>query len=188
MSELTSAERVKRVLERKIPDRVPHFEWLISKKVIGAICPGCSDHNEFALQMGHDALLVSPEFSKEQVGETRWKTEWGYSVEYGNEEHGVEVDCPIKTMADFEAWTPPDVLADGRYESIKRAVRDYKGKKSIGVHLNDVFSIPRYLMGMEGLLMAIALEPELVRALVDMSVVENLKMAKVVAGLDVDFA
>jgi uroporphyrinogen decarboxylase len=41
-----------------------------------------------------------------------------------------------------------------------------------------VFSLPRYLMGYENLLMAIAAEPALVTALVDLSVDINLAMAK----------
>ncbi len=32
MTELTSAERVLRVLQRQEPDRVPHFEWPMDRK------------------------------------------------------------------------------------------------------------------------------------------------------------
>jgi len=53
--------------------------------------------------------------------------------------------------------------------------------------LNDVFSIPRYMMGMQNLLMAIAVEPKLVAGLVRMSVEINLEMAEEVAARDVDF-
>ena len=187
MAELTSAERVMRVLRREEPDRVPHFEWLISKKVREALVPGCKSHNDFAVRMGHDAILVDPDFTKTQVGPTMWRSEWGYTVEYGQEEHGVEVESPIQTMADFERYTPPDPRAPGRYSTIEKAVRDFKGKMAIGVHLNDVFSIPRYLMGMQNLLMAIACEPDLVAALVNMSVEVNLAMAHEVAARGADF-
>ena len=187
MPELTSAERVMRVLRRQEPDRVPHFEWLISRKVREALCDGCRSHNEFAVRMGHDAILVGPDFSKEQVGPARWRSEWGYVSEYGQEEHGIEVESPIGSMADFERYSPPDPRAAGRYDSVEKAVREFKGKMAVGVHLNDVFSIPRYLMGMEGLLMAIAGEPELVAGLVNMSVEVNLEMARQVAARNVDF-
>ncbi len=187
MAELTSAERIKRVLNRQEPDRVPHFEWLISKQLITAIHPDCKSHNEFAVRMGHDAVLVDPDYKQTQTGPTRWLSEWGYEKDYGEEEHGVEVMSPIQTAADFENYTPPDPHAPGRYDSIKKAVDTFKGDKAIGVHLNDVFSIPRYLMSMESLLMGIAAEPELVTALVDMSVSVNLALAKEVANLGVDF-
>ena len=187
MAELTSAERVMRVLRREQPDRVPHFEWLIAKNVREAVYPGCTSHNDFAVRMGHDAILVGPDYTKEQVGPDRWRTEWGYVVEYGREEHGVEVESPIRTMDDFERYTPPDPHAPGRYDSVEEAVAEFKGKMAIGVHLNDVFSIPRYLTGMENLLMAIAAEPDLVTALVALSVEVNLEMAKEVAKRGADF-
>ncbi|MHC4725832.1 MAG: uroporphyrinogen decarboxylase family protein [Planctomycetota bacterium] len=187
MTELTSCERVIRVLDRQQPDRIPHFEWLFAKNVREAIYPGCKSHNDFAVKMGHDAVLVGPDFKKEQVGQTQWRSEWGYVDDYGNEEHGVEVESPIKEMSDFENYSPPDPHAPGRYETVEWAVKEFKNDKAIGVHLNDVFSIPRSLMGMEKLLMTIALDPELVKALVDMSVEINLAMAKEVAARGADF-
>jgi hypothetical protein len=42
MAEMTSAERVMTVLRRGEPDRIPHFEWIIDKKVRHALCPGAS--------------------------------------------------------------------------------------------------------------------------------------------------
>ena len=92
-------------------------------------------------------------------------------------------------------WTPPSRRwrispatrhriphAPGRYASIEKTLADYGETHAVIVHLNDVFSIPRYLMGYENLLMAIAAEPELVSALVDLSVDVNLAMAREVAS------
>jgi uroporphyrinogen decarboxylase len=182
MAELSSVERVVRVLRREEPDRVPHFEWLVDRKVRQAICPDCHNHNEFAARIGHDAVLADPDFKKEQVGDKRWRSEWGYVVEYGMEEHGIEIESPIRTMADFERYAPPDPYAPGRYVSIEQTIRQYADSKAVIVHLNDVFSLPRYLMGMENLLVAIVIDPELVRALVDLSVNINLEMAREVAA------
>jgi hypothetical protein len=77
----------------------------------------------------------------------------------------------------LNAMFPPIPHAPGRYASIEQTLRDYPNKAVI-VHLNDVFSLPRYWMGMENLLMAIAADPELVTALVDLSVELNLEMAR----------
>ncbi len=187
MGNMTSAERVMRVLRREEPDRVPHFEWLIDKRVREALCPGCKDHNDFAVRMGHDAVLVSPRFETERTGENLFKSEWGYVSQLGAEEHGIEVQSPIQTMNDFDRYTPPDVHIPERYTAIAEAVAAFKGKKAVGVHLNDVFSLPRYLMGMENLLLAVAMDPDLVKALVNFSVDINLEMAREVAALDVDF-
>ncbi len=128
MAEMTSAQRVLRTLNRQEPDRVPHFEWLIAKKVRQAICPGCETHNEFAVRMGHDAILLDPDFKQQQTGPTRWLSEWGYEKDYGTEEHGVEVKSPIQTMDDFQRYTPPDPHAPGRYDTIEKAIRQWKGK------------------------------------------------------------
>ena len=181
MAELTSEERVLRVLRRQEPDRVPHFEWLVDRRVRAALCPDCKTANDFAVQMGHDAVIADPDFSKKAVGPGRWLSEWGYVSQDTPEEHGIEVECPIKTSADFEHYTPPDPHSPGRYASIEQTLKDYPGKAVI-VHLNDVFSLPRYWMGMENLLMAIAADPELVSALVDLSVKLNLEMAREIAA------
>jgi uroporphyrinogen decarboxylase len=178
MKEMTGEQRVLRVLDRREPDRVPHFEWAIDRKVRDALAPGCETLNRFAERMGLDAVLADPDFHKEPVGPGRWRSEWGYVVQDSAEEHGVEVDSPIHSMEDFDRYTPPDPRAPGRYASIEKTIARYGGRFAVIVHLNDVFSLPRYLMGYENLLMAIAAEPELVSALVTMSVDMNLAMAK----------
>ncbi len=173
-----------RALRREEPDRVPHFEWLVDRKVRQALCPGCrsSSYTEFALRMGHDALVLDPGFHKEPAGAGRWRSEWGYVTQDTPEEHGIEVASPIKTMADFTRFAPPDPCEPWRYRGIEDALASYGRERAIVVHLNDVFSLPRYLMSMEHLLLCIAAEPELVQALVDMSVDFNLAMAKELAA------
>jgi len=179
---MTSEERVLRVLQRKEPDRVPHFEWLVDRRVREALCPDCKSSEEFAVEMGHDAIVVDLIYKKERIGSNRWLSEWGYISQDTDEEHGIEVESPIKSMADFKRYSPPDPHAPGRFDAVKAAVQKYQGDKAVIVHLNDVFSLPRYLMGMEDLLLAIAIDPELVKALVDMSVRINLELAKEVAA------
>lgn len=182
MVEMTSEERVLCVLRRQQPDRVPHFEWLVDRKVRESLCPGCTDHNDFAVQMGQDAVIVDPIFKKERVGTNRWLSEWGYVTQDTAEEHGIEVESPIKSMSDFERYTPPDPHEPARFTAVEDTVQKYRGQKAVIVHLNDVFSLPRYLMGMQDLLMAIVTEPELVKALVEMSVTINLELAKEVVS------
>jgi len=186
MSEMTAAERVMCVLRREQPDRVPHFEWIIDRKVREAICPGCT-MEEFTVRMGLDAILTGPDFKKEPAGPNRVRNEWGVVSEKTTEEHGFPIEGPIHTLADLSRYEPPDPHAPGRYASIERTVAKYKGKLAVGVHLNDVFSIPRYLCGFEGILVALAADPKLVRGLVELSVEVNIEMAKEVARRGVDF-
>ncbi len=186
MDEMTSAERVMCVLRRQQPDRIPHFEWIIDRKVREAICPGAS-MEEFTLRMGLDAILTAPDFHKEQIAPNRFRNEWGVISEATTEEHTFPIDGPIKTLEDLRRYQPPDPRALGRYRSLERLVAKYKGRLAIGVHLNDVFSLPRYLAGFERLLMATIDEPELVHGLVDLSVEMNLEMARQCAQRGADF-
>jgi uroporphyrinogen decarboxylase len=186
MKELTSAERVMRVLRREEPDRIPHFEWIIDRKVRDAICPG-STMEEFTVRMGLDAILPAPDSRREQIAPHRVRNEWGAVLEYSSEEYGMPVGGPIQTLADLERYRPPDPHATGRFASLDRIVSRYKGKLAIGVHLNDVLSIPRNLMGFEKLMEAFVAEPELVRGLVSLSVKVNLELAREAAQRGADF-
>ncbi|MCD6392575.1 MAG: hypothetical protein J7M40_03615, partial [Planctomycetes bacterium] len=186
MSEMTSAERVMCVLRRQQPDRIPHFEWIIDKQVREAICPGCT-MEEFSVRMGLDAILTGADFAKEEISPGKFRNEWGMISEDTGQEHSFPLGGPISTFDDLKKYEPPDPHAAGRYDSIERVVARYKGDKAVGVHLNDVFSIPRNLMGMENLLMAFVAEPELIKGLVELSVEINIEMAKEVAKRGVDF-
>ena len=159
---MNSEERIYRVLRRQEPDRVPHFEWSVDRRVRDALYPGCKSQNEFAVKIGQDAVIVDPIFTKQRVSDNRWLSEWGFVTQDTPEEHGIEVEAPIKTFSDFERFTPPDPHLPERYTAVEAAIQEYKGYKAVICHLNDVFSLPRYLLGMENLLMAIVAEPELV--------------------------
>ncbi len=174
------------VLRREEPDRIPHFEWIIDQKVRHAICPGCTTE-EFTVRMGLDAMLTAPDYRSTQVAPHRFKNEWGLVVERGEEQHSTVVEAVIKTLDDLKNYQAPDPQAPYRFDSLKKFVARYKGKYAIGVHLNDVLSIPRNLMGFEELMMTFALEPELVRGLVEMSVDLNIELAAEAARHGADF-
>jgi len=186
MAEMTPAERVMTVLRNEEPDRIPHFEWILDHRVREAILPGC-DLEEFSLRMGLDALLTAPDIRREQVGENRWRNEYGVILQRTEEEYSFPVEGPIKTIDDLRNYEPPDPHAPGRYDSLKKLVGRYKGKLAIGVHLNDVFSLPRALLGYEGLLMALVADPELAQAVIDLSVELNIQYAKECARHGADF-
>ena len=185
MAVMTSYERVMTVLKGQVPDRIPHFEWIIDQKVRDVICPGGS-MEEFTVRMGLDAMLTAPDFKTEQLSPDTFKNEWGCVQEKGAEQHSTTLQGPIQSLDDFNNYTYPDPYAPHRYDSLKKMVDKYKGKYAIGVHLNDVLSIPRNLMGFEQLMMAFA-QPELIKGLVDMSVKLNIELAQEAARLGADF-
>lgn len=185
MAAMTSYERVMTVLKGQVPDRIPHFEWIIDQSVREVICPGAS-MEEFTVRMGLDAMLTSPDYETEQLSPNTFKNEWGCITEKGKEQHSTTLEGPIQSLDDFNNYIPPDSQAPHRYESLKKIVAKYKGEYAIGVHLNDVLSIPRNLMGFEQLMMAFA-QPELIKGLVDMSVKLNIQLAEEAARLGADF-
>ena len=113
-AELTSSERVMRTLRREEPDRIPHFEWIIDRHVREAICPGCT-MEEFTVRMGLDAILTAPDFKKEEIEPGVFRNEWGALSKRTGEEHGFPMGGPIKSMEDFEKYTPPDPHKPGRF-------------------------------------------------------------------------
>ena len=185
MAELTSAERVMKALRREEPDRIPHFEWILDHRVRHAICPGSSTE-EFTVRMGLDAMLTAPDYKTEQTGPTLFRNEWGSISEKGSEEHSTVVEGPIKTLDDLKNYEPPNPHAPHRFDSLKKIVKRYKGKYAIGVHLNDVLSVPRNLMGFQNLMIAFT-EPELIKGLVELSVNVNIELAKETAKHGADF-
>jgi uroporphyrinogen decarboxylase len=186
MAQMTSAERVMCVLRNEQPDRIPHFEWILDHHVREAILPGCS-MEEFTVRMGLDAVLTAPDIGREQIAENRWRNEYGVVLERNEEEYSFPIEGPIKTLDDLRNYEPPDPKAPGRFDSLKKLVDRYKGELAVGVHLNDVFSIPRALLGYENYLMALVAEPELAKGVIDLSVEMNLAFAQECARLGADF-
>ncbi|MBN1299381.1 MAG: hypothetical protein JW997_06825 [Actinobacteria bacterium] len=175
--ELSGEERLLRTLQLKQADRVPHFEWYIDKKVINAISPGKS-YEEFCYLADNDAICVDCNYDKKFIEGGLIQDEWGMIKKDTGEAHTYPVDGPIRTMKDMENYTPPDPHKPGRYESIEKAVKKHEGKKAIVLHLNDVFSIPSRMMPFETFLIKAFEEPEVVKALIKMSVDVNLQLAE----------
>ena len=125
MAVLSGKERILRVLARHEPDQAPPFGWSIDRKARTALLPGCRSLNEFAAKMGLDAVLADPDFSRERIVLGRWRTEWGYTIRKSEEEQGVEVDSPIRSMEDSSRHAPPDAQAAGRYATIKERFAEY---------------------------------------------------------------
>ena len=85
----------------------PDFEWMVDHRVREALVPEAKDALEFYDLMDWDAVIVDPVYKKEKVSEDRWLSEWGFVTQDTPEEHGIEVELPIKTLADFEQLFTP---------------------------------------------------------------------------------
>lgn len=180
-TEMTGEERILRALQLKEADRVPHFEWYIDKKVIEALSPG-SNYEKFCYEFDNDAICIDCDFDKKFIEGGLIQDEWGMIKKDTGEAHAFPVDGPIRTLKDMENYTAPDPHKPGRYKSVERALLEHGGKKAVVLHLNDVFSIPSRMMPFDTFLIKLFEEPQLVKALVKMSVDVNLELAKEAAS------
>ncbi len=174
---MKSEKRVIKALQRQEVDRIPSFEWSIDSKVINLINPGFS-LEDFIYEWDIDAIIVSVEYDKEKISENVYKDEWGNIIKFTAEEHSVSEGC-IKNERDLKKYDPPDPKKPSRFKKIEKIIEKHKNKKAIILHLNDVFSIPRNLLGYENLFMNIASNPKLINELIDLSININLELARI---------
>lgn len=182
---LNSYERILSVLDLRQPDRIPTFEWCINRRTLDAILPGKSEF-DFIEEYGLDGVVVYADYKKESIGGGEYIDEWGVTYHESDEDFPQSVDFPIKNPEDIETYIPPDPEAAHRLDSLKEAVDRFKGRKAILFRLRDAGSIPRYLRGMENLMMDYMLNKELVNRLIDISIEYYTRLAYLAMELGAD--
>jgi len=192
MAKCTNAERIFRALERKEPDRIPHFETAIDRKVRYAILPDAS-HEEFIEYMDLDAVVSSDRlFLNEEVLSESLKitrNEWGVVKRYTTEVEPIPLEAPIKSEKDLESYQPPDPDAEYRFQQIQKWVRHYKGERAIVAFVTDHNSLTSDLLGFSERLMAFYTNPELVLRVNQIVLDYQLRYIKnvITAGADIVF-
>jgi len=193
---MNSRERIIATLNREEPDRLPTFEWKVSRPIIDAFCPGGTEM-DFVEAAEHDAVCCSPSYEKlEIIDEDTFIDEFNIKRHLtGLDKYPVAVGHPIINLASFKKYEPPPLDSDIRFKKIEAVIHRFGKEKAIVVNLHDIFSFPRDLMGLDKYLMAFIIEPELVRKIVGFSVDYNLELAKLVKkreiaiiGIGDDFA
>lgn len=175
---MNSEQRLIGALRREEIDRIPCFEWSIDQKVIDAIIPGGISYAEFSDQMDLDAVCVDVDYKSEVVKDGFTRNEWGIVSKNTGEAHTYPVDGPIHSADDFNAYTPPDPLAPGRFETLEKMIDTYNGKRAVILHLNDVWSIPSRLMSFDDFIIQVMDEPQLVVDIINMTVDINIELAR----------
>ena len=188
---MNARDRFLAVLDGVQPDRVPTFEILIHPTVVEALCPG-GNHADFLEKMDIEGAITgtpSSLYAKTVVDREKHivRDEWGVTRGVGTEVVPMPMGGPIETMDDLRDYRAPDPWAPGRLQQLEDLAARFRGQRALGVHLHDSFSYPTYLMGMDKLLMALYLDPDLVRALVDLSVEHTLGMIEHAAKLGAEF-
>jgi len=174
---MNSLERVTAAIKREPLDKVPHFEWLIDKTVVDALMPGGHKFEEFSA-VYTDGVCVDINYTSENLGDGVFKDEWGMIKKYTKESHSFPIEGPIHNMEELEAYTPPDPYKEGRFKSLKELLDRYGGEKAVILHMNDIWSIPSRLMAYEDFLCNIMDEPEFIKALLKMTIDEQILLAE----------
>ena len=186
--EMNSTERVLAVIQKQIPDRVPHFEFGYASDVIASLTGG-GTYEDLIDLLDIDAVICKPDYRKLMIGQKNIRDEWGVTRTTGFEEYAVPLDeyAPIKSWSDLEKWEPPDPRAVERFTSMKSCVQRFKGKRAIFVSVRDVWSHPRDLMGYENLMVACLQQPDLVQEVIQKCVKHTLQILEIAAELGVEF-
>jgi len=187
---MTSLERAKSALERKIPDRVPIFELIIDQRVINGLHQGMS-YADFAVLYDLDIVLTgtpSSNYRRETIDESSrtFRDEWGVIRRFTDQTVPFPIEAPIKSEIELHNYSPPDPMDPLRFKQLKELLTRFKGKKMIGMHVHDTFSYPTYLVGMDNLLMYLIEKPEQVKRLVDLSVEHTKALIQKAAQLGAD--
>jgi uroporphyrinogen decarboxylase len=176
-AEMMPEERVLAALARKEPDQVPHFEWVHSPSVIKAVTGG-DDYLDLVEALDLDGIALGAAYRYEQLGPNLWKDEWGPERIIADDGYPVVVEGStfLKTWEDLAAWEPPDPDDPYRYEPLKAAAERFGGYRAIVLRLRDVFSCPRDYMGYEHVMISMALEPDLVSAVIEKTINHYLRI------------
>ncbi len=153
-------ERMMTALRREEPDRVPVWELIVNEPVIKALY-GDVSYEDFVEKDDLDGITIfEDQRIVERFSDTQYKDEWG--ILWTIEPNGIPYPSggPIKTEADLDKYTPPDPDADYRLDSLRSAVKRFKGEKAIVFLSHDAFEFSHYLHGMDNLLIDYLMDPD----------------------------
>lgn len=188
---MTSRERVFTALERKVPDRVPLFECVISDVVMDALLPGC-DYYAFNDWIGLDVAGMNRSSWRrdnvKMIDEEKglFKDAWGVTRAFGPESTPYPVEAPIKCPEDLKTYQPPNPESPDIFGHMPEVIARYKGKKAIVAICRDAFFNPSYLRGQEIYLMDMIDNPKLVQELVDITLHYDIRVMERMVKLGVD--
>jgi len=160
---MTGLERMLSALRREEPDRVPIWELIVNQPVIHALY-GDISYEEFVEREDLDGITVFEDSRiVKWINASTYVDEW--NITWAIEPSGLSypVGHPIRSEADLDRWTTPDPDADNRLDSLRSAIKRFKGEKAIVFLTHDGFEFSHYLRGMEALLMDYVMNPSLAK-------------------------
>lgn len=184
------------------PDRVPIFELIINEPVIKSLHPDLTLEAkvergsqgiyeilaEFIEREDLDAITIFEDFRvKKWLDSEHFVDEWNLVWRLGPAGIPYVVEHPIKSERDLDHFQPPDPYADYRLDTLRSAVKRFKGEKAIIFLGHDAFEFSHYLRGMDNLLLDYIVNPELPKRLAEIIMQYKLRVMEnaVEVGADI---
>ena len=175
---MTGKQRILRALRREVPDAVPTFEWFIDASV-GKALIGSDDPLDIVERLELDAINVRPDYRKEYLDATTLTDEWGMTRKLTGDCLPALLESPIRQIGDHARYRFPDPAASHRFATLEKALARFGDRRAVVLNLRDGFSDMRDLVGYEGALMALVLEPQAFGQLLERVVAYNLALARI---------
>lgn len=188
---LTPRERLLSALTHEIPDRTPIMEMAIDWKVVRGL--GCRSYFELIERLDLDGVSVNQVMYHtglrgRAAGLTRRYTDaWGVKKRLLYELFPVAIEHPIRSRGDLRRLRAPDPRRDPLLQVVRKVVRHFRGRRAVTLVAQAVFAASWNLCGMERLLTAYLLEPELALELGRLVLDYNCELHRLAvrAGVDV---
>jgi uroporphyrinogen decarboxylase len=163
---MTGRERYIAVLERRLPDRVPIGDLAIDPAVIRGFKSGHKDALDLAIGEGIDMITEMVCFETIATHDDGTFTdEWGCRYKPNAEYVSHPVQGPVSLNTDLGRFDLPDPEAPHRLRNLENLVARSEGRVAVNFHTRVAFMWSVFLMGMDNLLMAMAVDPDFVHAL-----------------------
>jgi uroporphyrinogen decarboxylase len=175
---MNGRERILCALRREVPDTVPIFEWFIDASV-GQALVGSGDIIDIVDRLDLDGINLRPTYGKRFLDDTTFVDEWGMKRQLTGDVLPAVLESPIPDITRHRDYSFPDPQGPDRFSAIDRALERFGDRKAIILNLRDGFSDMRDLLGYEGSLMTLLLEPQAYAELLERAVLYNLAVAEV---------
>ncbi len=179
-------ERIMTALKRQESDTVPVWELIVNRPVIEALYGNIS-YEDFVEKEGLDGITIFEDQKLTKLNDTQLKDEWG--ILWTIEPNGIPYPSggPIKTELDLDRYIPPDPDADYRLDSLKSAVKRFKGEKAIVFLTHDAFEFSHYLHGLDNLLVDYIENPGFAKRLAEVVINYKKRVAEraIAEGADI---
>ena len=182
---MNGRERVITALERKIPDRVPTFEFVIDEKVIKEIIPG-ADLYDFVEKMELDAINIRPSFKLEKIDKNLFEEERGVIFKYTNEHMLHPLNRVIKNDKDLKKFEFPDPRDSIVLLDLKEAIKRFNKKIAIISNLRYGLSEVRTLHGYTNTLIDFIDNPKLIKGIIGKAAAYYIELGKLVRKLGIE--